>query len=300
MNPAQVGLHLSRAALPSEWAATGPTLQALWPRLVDWFQQCPGAVVAYSGGVDSAVVAKIAGELLGDRVVAATADSASLARHELQAAVQLLPRLAVPHRVVSTGEVADPNYLKNDPQRCFHCKSHLFTRLSAMDEVRSQGWWIITGTNADDLGDWRPGLQAAQAFSVRAPLAELGIGKAMVRELARAWELPVADKPASPCLASRLAYGVSVTPERLAMVEAAESRMRELGLKQFRVRCHAGDLARIEVSLTDLPRLIDPEVRQALVRAFGELGFRYVTLDLEGFVSGSLNRLIMPQLAKNS
>lgn len=300
MNSAKLGHSFSAAANPTDWSAASPALQALWSRLVEWFQECPGAVVAYSGGVDSAVVAKIAGRLLGSRVLAATADSASLSRYEYQAAVELVPQLEVTHRVVATSEVSDPNYLQNDSQRCFHCKSHLFTRLSELPEVAQQGWWILTGTNADDLGDWRPGLEAARAFAVRAPLAELGIGKSQVRELAAAWQLPVSDKPASPCLASRIAYGVSVTPERLAMVEAAEAKLRALGFKQFRVRVHAGDLARIEVSPNDLACLIDPSIRNELVRAFGQIGFRYVTLDLEGFVSGSLNRLILPQLGKNS
>jgi uncharacterized protein len=261
-------------------------------RLRGWFADCPGAVVAFSGGVDSAVVAQAAHDALNDRAIAATADSASLARDELAGATELAKRIGIEHRLVATGEVADPAYLRNDSQRCFHCKSHLFQSLHAMREVRELGWWIITGTNRDDLGDWRPGLVAAEQHGVRSPLAELGIDKAGVRSLAARWQLPVAEKPASPCLASRVAYGVAVTPERLARIEAAEAEMRALGFHRFRVRLHAGELARIEVPIDQLPQLIERPARERLIRKLGDLGFRFVTLDLEGFASGSLNRLI--------
>lgn len=262
--------------------------------LLNWLHDCPGAVVAFSGGVDSAVVARAAFEALGARALAATADSASLARVELVAACDLARRIGIEHRLVATGEVADPAYLANDSQRCFHCKTHLFQSLRHMREVRDMGWWILTGTNRDDLGDWRPGLRAAAEHGVRSPLAELGIDKQGVRMLAHVWQLPVADKPASPCLASRLAYGVQVTPERLAMIERAEAELRELGLREFRVRLHPGELARIEVPINDLVRLTERSVRERLIRRLGDIGFRFVTLDLEGFASGSLNRLIGP------
>ncbi|MCC6510067.1 MAG: ATP-dependent sacrificial sulfur transferase LarE [Pirellulaceae bacterium] len=262
--------------------------------LTQWLSHCPGAVVAFSGGVDSAVVAQVAHDVLGDRALAVTADSASLARAELADACQLAKRIGIAHHLVHTEEVADPAYQANDSQRCFHCKTHLFVTLKQMPQVQQQGWWILTGTNLDDLGDWRPGLRAAADHAVRSPLAELSIDKTGVRQLAHLWNLPVAEKPANPCLASRLAYGVSVTPQRLAMVEGAEAELRSLGLVKFRVRLHADNLARIEVPLDELARLIQPEVRSALIRRLAELGFRYVTLDLEGFTSGSLNKLIMP------
>lgn len=281
------------AADPIEPAGSHvPTPAALEQSLLDWFKDCPGAVVAFSGGVDSAVVAQAAHLAVGERAIAATADSASLARSELVLAVELAKRIGIAHHLVATAEGTDPGYQKNDAQRCFHCKSHLFMSLHLRAEVRDAGWWVVTGTNRDDLGDWRPGLRAANQYRVRSPLAELGIDKASVRALAAHWHLPVADKPASPCLASRLAYGVAVTPERLAMVEAAEAELRELGLTNFRVRLHSDDLARLEVPLDELGRLTERPVRERLIKRLAELGFRYVTLDLEGFASGSLNRLI--------
>ena len=263
--------------------------------LVEWFKPCPGAVIAYSGGVDSAVVAYAAYQALGQRALAAIADSPSLARHELADARKLAELIGIPLLVIDTQELDDPAYQVNDAQRCFHCKTHLYTELERLPQVQRDQWWILSGTNRDDLGDWRPGLRAAGEHAVRSPLAELGIDKATVRQLARAWQLPIAEKPASPCLASRLAYGLSVTPQRLAMVEQAEAWLRQLGLVQFRVRLHADDLARIEVPLSELPRLTQANVRAELVQSFAAMGFRFVTLDLEGFASGSLNKLIAPQ-----
>lgn len=290
MNQSQAGENMSSGE--AKTALTLHNAAALEQQLHDWFSQCPGAIVAFSGGVDSAVVAKAAYERLKTRAIAATADSASLARVEFTLATELAQRIGIEHRLVATGEVSDPAYLQNDSQRCFHCKSHLFQSLQTMPEVREFGWWILTGTNRDDLGDWRPGLVAAGQHGVRSPLAELGIDKPGVRALAARWDLPVAEKPASPCLASRVAYGVAVTPERLARVEAAEAELRELGFIRFRVRLHEGELARIEVPVAELPRLLEPAARERLIRKLADLGFRFVTLDLEGFASGSLNRLI--------
>ena len=286
-------MNSSIAAEPVEGSESGlPDLQALERSLLDWFHGCSGAVVAFSGGVDSAVVAYAAHQALSQQALAATADSASLPRHELIEATDLAKRIGIEHRLIATQEVIDPAYLKNDSQRCFHCKSHLFQALRQLVEVRDKGWWMLSGTNRDDLGEWRPGLRAADEYGVRSPLAELGIDKSAVRALAQRWQLPVAEKPATPCLASRVAYGVSVTPERLAMIEGAEAELRKLGLASFRVRLHEGELARIEVPAGDLMRLTDAAVRERLIRRFAQLGFRFVTLDLEGFSSGSLNRLI--------
>lgn len=279
----------------TDFTATGSVaedLLVLEQSLYAWLAECSGAVVAFSGGVDSAVVAYAAQHVLGSRSLAATADSASLARHELTDACNVAAQIGIALRLVATDEVADPAYLKNDAQRCFHCKSHLFQSLGQIDEVRSGGWQILTGTNRDDLGDWRPGLRAADQYGARSPLAELGIGKEQVRALAQRWKLSVADKPASPCLSSRLAYGVEVTPERLAMIEAAEAELRLLGLVRLRVRFHEGNLARVEVPLDQLSTLIDTDIRRRLVKRFGQIGFKFITLDLEGFASGSLNRLI--------
>lgn len=252
-------------------------------------------MIAFSGGVDSAVVARAAREALLGRSLAVTADSPSLSRFELQGALQVAEIIGIPHRVVQTEEVSDPSYSKNDSMRCFHCKSHLFQTLESLPEVLEKGWWILTGTNQDDLGDWRPGLAAAKKHMVRSPLAELRIGKSAVREMASYWRLPTADKPASPCLASRMAYGVQVTPERLAMVESAEAELQSLGFTNFRVRLHADELGRMEVPLDQIDRLLDPQIRQRLVNRMREIGFRFVSLDLEGFESGKLNRLVQIQ-----
>lgn len=270
-------------------------------RVLSWFRDCPGALVAFSGGVDSAVVAKAAFLALGTRSIAVTADSPSLARQELLTAKSLATTIGIEHRVLETQEALDPNYLRNDNQRCYHCKSHLYDSMASLLDHLSieptiHEWWLVSGTNRDDLGDFRPGLRAASERQVRSPLAELGISKLLVRELANYWQLPVADKPASPCLASRIAYGLAVTPERLRKIESAETELRALGFTEFRVRLHADDLARIEIPIASLSLLTNPTTRQRIVSRFHELGFQFVTLDLEGFSSGSLNRLVMPIL----
>ncbi|MDW7994836.1 MAG: ATP-dependent sacrificial sulfur transferase LarE [Gemmatales bacterium] len=248
--------------------------------------------VAFSGGVDSTLVALAAYRALGDRALAVTADSPSLPRRELHQARQLAQLIGIRHEILTTNEFADPNYLRNDGQRCFYCKNELYSRM----EQLLPHWgvaWICTGVNHDDLGDYRPGLRAATEHRVRHPLVEADIRKAEVRQLAQAWGLPVWDKPASPCLSSRIAPGVAVTPERVARIEAAENWLRDhLGLRDCRVRLHPGELARIEVPLEDLPRLTEPDVRQALVSFFRQHGFQFITLDLEGLRSGSLNVLV--------
>jgi pyridinium-3,5-biscarboxylic acid mononucleotide sulfurtransferase len=247
--------------------------------------------VAFSGGVDSPVVAQAAYDALGDAALAVTAVSESLAAGEEEEAVALARRIGIRHRLIRTEEFADPNYLRNQPDRCYFCKSELYGRLEGL--LGALGADVIaSGANADDMGDHRPGMRAAGEHGVRHPLLECGLDKAAVRDLARAWDLPTWDKPATPCLSSRIAYGESVTPERVRMVDQAEQWLRHRGLRLLRVRYHKGDLARIEVPIDELPRLASPEVRDELTRAFHAFGFRYVTLDLEGFRSGSLNGLI--------
>jgi uncharacterized protein len=247
--------------------------------------------VAYSGGIDSTVVAQAAYEALGDAAIAVTAVSDSLASGELEEAQELARRIGIRHRVIHTQEFADPNYLRNQPDRCYFCKSELYGRLSGL--LGELGVNVIaSGANMDDLGDHRPGMRAAAENHVRHPLQECALSKADVRALAKAWDLPTWDKPATPCLSSRIAYGEEVTSERVHMIDQAEQWLRQRGLRLLRVRYHKGDLARIEVSLEDLPLLAAPEVRAALVPAFRALGFKFVTLDLEGFRSGSLNGLI--------
>jgi uncharacterized protein len=268
-----------------------PELTARADRLVGALRNLEGVAVAFSGGVDSTVVAQAAFLALGERAVAVTADSASVPRAELEDARRLASHIGIRHEVVNTAEFEDPAYLRNDGGRCYHCKSELYGRVEALLPVLGVGV-ICSGANLDDLGDYRPGLQAAAEHHVRHPLQETGFTKADVRALARAWGLPVWDKPASPCLSSRLAPGVAVTPERTGRIEAAESLLRQLGFRECRVRLHEGELARIEVPAEGLARLADPAVREGLVRRLKELGFRYVTLDLEGFRSGSLNELV--------
>jgi pyridinium-3,5-biscarboxylic acid mononucleotide sulfurtransferase len=247
--------------------------------------------VAFSGGVDSTVVAQAAHDALGDSALAVTAVSESLAEGEQEEAVALARRIGIRHRLIRTEEFADPNYLRNQSDRCYFCKSELYGRLEGL--LGEFGADVIaSGANADDMGDHRPGMRAAGEHGVRHPLLECGLDKAAVRELALAWDLPTWDKPATPCLSSRIAYGEAVTPERVRMVDQAEQWLRQHGLRLLRVRYHKGDLARIEVPLDELPRLAGPDLRDELARAFHALGFRYVTLDLEGFRSGSLNGLI--------
>jgi pyridinium-3,5-biscarboxylic acid mononucleotide sulfurtransferase len=260
-------------------------------RLLETLRSYGRVAVAYSGGIDSTVVAQAAYVAVGDAAIAVTAVSDSLATGELEEAQDLARRIGIRHRVIHTEEFADPNYLQNQPDRCYFCKSELYGRLSGLlGELGVDV--IVSGANTDDLGDHRPGMRAASENNVRHPLQECGLSKADVRALALAWNLPTWDKPATPCLSSRIAYGEEVTPERVRMIDQAELWLHQHGLQLLRVRYHKGDLARIEVSLNDLPRLAQPEVRTALVRVFHGLGFKFITLDLEGFRSGSLNGLI--------
>lgn len=264
-------------------------------RLLGVLRAMPGTVVAFSGGVDSAVVAKAAFLALGDRAVAITSDSPSVPRSELAAARELAALIGIQHVVLPTTEFDNPDYQKNGGDRCYFCKSELYTRIEG--QLKSLGLTTVcSGANLDDLGDYRPGLTAAAEHHVRHPLQEAGFTKAHVRELAKHWGLPVWDKPASPCLSSRLAPGLEVTPERTLRVELAEAYLKTLGIRDGRVRYHEGDLARVEVPGDDIARLLDPDVRQALANSLHELGFRFVSVDLDGFRSGSLNQLVSLEL----
>jgi uncharacterized protein len=248
-----------------------------------------GVLVAFSGGADSTFLLAAAVEALGERAVAATGVSPSLAEAELADARALAAELGARHLCVPTHEGDVPGYLRNGPDRCFFCKDELFGVLGPL--ARAEGLALAVGTNTDDLGDHRPGQRAAAEHGVLAPLVAAGFSKADVRAASRRLGLRTADKPAAACLASRVAYGVQVTPARLSRVERAEALLRSFGLAQLRVRDH-GDLARVEVPVEALAGLVQPERRARLVAGLRELGYAWVTLDLEGFRSGSMNAVL--------
>ncbi len=256
--------------------------------------------VAFSGGVDSAVVARAAKEACGENAVAVTAVSLSLASGELEEAQEVAALIGIRHVVLKTQEFENESYLANPANRCYFCKTELYSRLeSRLSELDADV--ICNGANVDDVGDYRPGMTAATEHSVRSPLIEAGLTKSDVRELAKFWSLPCWDKPAMPCLSSRIAYGVAVTPERVRRIDAAESFLRrEFGLRELRVRCEANDLARIEVALEEVTPLLSRTTFERISREFRLLGFRCVTLDLEGFRSGNLNALVPLETRLNS
>jgi uncharacterized protein len=247
--------------------------------------------VAFSAGVDSTVVAKAAQLALGDRAVAVTAVSPSLASGELDLAKSLAVEIGIRHVVMSTDEFDNPDYLRNAPDRCYHCKTELYGQLDKIIGELDVDV-VLNGANVDDAADYRPGMRAAAEHQVHSPLADCGFTKSDVRELAAAWQLPVWDKPASPCLASRVAYGEEVTADRLRMIDQAEQFLREAGFSIVRVRYHKGDLARIELLPEELKALSDDTLRRKLIARFQELGFQFIALDLQGFRSGSLNTVL--------
>lgn len=272
----QTELHAKRAALDDRIRGLGRTL------------------VAYSGGVDSAFLAWSAHQVLGDDMLAAIADSPSLARAQLADATAFAREQGIPLEIIATSELDRPEYVRNDGARCFHCKDELFT---VMQDLRQRRGFsaIAYGVNQDDQGDFRPGQMAAQRHQVAAPLLEAGLTKQEIRELAREAGLRIWDKPASACLSSRIEYGRPVTPAALRVVERGEDSLRALGFRQFRVR-HHGDIVRIEVAANEMPRALAPEMAAEFTHIFKSLGFKFVTLDLEGFRSGSMNALLPASL----
>jgi pyridinium-3,5-biscarboxylic acid mononucleotide sulfurtransferase len=260
-------------------------------RLVALLRGYGSCAVAFSGGLDSTVLAKAARLALGDAAVAVTGVSPSMAAGELDEARDLAQRIGIRHETVSCEEMANPEYLANTPLRCYHCKTEVLGRIRALAD-RLGLKEVADGSNRDDSRDYRPGVRAVREQGVRSPLAECDLTKEELRAIAADWHLPIWDKPATPCLSSRIAYGESITPERLAMIDRAEQFLREHGFRPLRVRYHRGDVARIEVAPDAVARLVEPELRRAVIAHLKSIGFKYVSIDLEGFRSGSLNEVL--------
>jgi uncharacterized protein len=295
-------LHPQRTVVLLSLKARYQKKKVGWPRicrmdlkekfslLEETLAECGSLLVAYSGGTDSAYLAWVAHRVLGDRMLAVIADSASLPRKELAAALEFTAAHGIATHILKTGELENPDYQRNDAQRCFHCKDELFTR---MEETRVGMHFekLAYGMNLDDRGEFRPGQQAAKMHGALAPLVTAELTKAEIRELAREAGLALADKPASACLSSRIEYGRVVTPENLGQVERAEDAMHALGFAKVRVR-HHGELARVEIAREDLARALELPVLDAMTAALKAVGFLYVTLDMQGYRSGSMNDVL--------
>lgn len=243
-------------------------------------------VVAYSGGVDSAYLAYVANDALGPRALAVTADSPSYPAHHRQMATQIASQFGLRHQIIQTHEVERPEYRANPANRCYFCKHELYSQLTRL--AADQHATVVDGNNADDRGDYRPGRQAAREFGVRSPLDDVGLTKDEIRALSRHAGLPTWDEPASACLSSRIPYHTEVTDEKLRTIERAEQALRDLGFRVCRVR-HHDELARIEIARDDMPRALEPDTNRAIVRELKALGYRYVSLDMQGYRTGSLN-----------
>jgi uncharacterized protein len=283
-NPNRDAIHMN--------PTSSSELISLRDALIERVRSLERVIVAFSGGVDSALVAAASVAALGRHgVLAVTARSPSVPAQALADAERVAKEIGIPHRLLATGEFDDPDYVANAPDRCYHCKTELYTQLAGL--ARRDGYAaVVNGVNADDLGDYRPGLAAADEHGVRSPLAELGIGKAGVRALALLMNVSIHDKPASPCLSSRVRYGEEVTAEKLAGIDRGESLLRALGFSDCRVR-HHGDLARIEVPRAEIERFADAALRERVVRELIDIGYAYVTIDMRGLRSGSMNEVLL-------